>query len=175
MPRATHTATLALCLALTAGCSAGTPAVTSSPYPATSSAANDLGADLPTATGSPTWDNHAATDAHAAAEDAVAAFIRKDLPDREWGPQLAVLLTATGTRDYLGTDSTRPTTDPDNVPGHTLTSGTILGSTAPVNGSPFLATSPVGTDAGTYTVHLSRDDGGTWLVDHFDLPPGTGG
>jgi hypothetical protein len=175
MRRTTHTAALTLCLALAAGCAAA-PTVSTGTSPSASSAANDLGADLPTATGSPTWDDHAAAEAAATADAATAAFIRKDLPDDQWGPQLAVLLTPAAAAAYLGPDPTRPTTDPANVPGQVLRGGAIAGSTAPVNGSPFLATASVRTDAGTYLVHLSRDDTGwPWRVDRFDLPAGTGG
>jgi hypothetical protein len=159
MRRTTHTAALTLCLALAAGCAAA-PTVSTGTSPSASSAANDLGADLPTATGSPTWDDHTAAEAAATADAATAAFIRKDLPDDQWGPQLAVLLTPAAAAAYLGPNPTRPTTDPANVPGQALRGGSIAGSTAPVNGSPFLATASVRTDAGTYLVHLSRDDTG---------------
>jgi hypothetical protein len=132
MRRTTHTAALTLCLALAAGCAAA-PTVSTGTSPSASSAANDLGADLPTATGSPTWDDHTAAEAAATADAATAAFIRKDLPDDQWGPQLAVLLTPAAAAAYLGPNPTRPTTDPANVPGQALRGGSIAGSTAPVN------------------------------------------
>lgn len=171
MPRARRATIAAPVLAVAlavAGCSS-TTTPTPDPTPTTTSGANDVGAAQPTPGASPTWDSGSAAAAGAAADGATGAFVRKDLPYDAWFAQLSPHLSAAAQDAYRDTD-------PANVPGTRRAAGTTPGTTSSVGGSAYLATVPVLTDAGVYTVHLSRIGAGApWLVDHFDLPPGTDG
>lgn len=165
MPHARVLAPLALTLAL-AGCTGG-PAATHPPAPSSVAGAGDAGAVLPTAEASPTWDDHAAAAADVAADTAVAAYLDKSDP-AGWFARLTPHLTAAAVDAYSYTD-------PSLVPGTRLLTATGPGQAVAIGGSGYLAAVPVRTDAGIITARLVRTGAGApWLVDHFDLPPGTG-
>lgn len=153
-------------LALT-GCT-GSPATSSSPPPAAaSSGPGDAGAALPTAEASPTWDDQAAAAADVAADTAVTAYLDKTDP-AGWFARLTPHLTPAAVDAYSYTD-------PTQVPGTRLLTATGPGQAVAIGGSGYLAAVPVRTDAGIITARLVRTGAGApWLVDHFDLPPGTG-
>jgi hypothetical protein len=93
----------------------------------------------------------------AAAEKAVAAFGRPDLPYQQWIDGLYPLMSQAGAAAYEGTD-------PQNVPVHQITGpGRIL------EGSTDVALIvEVPTDAGPYNVSLSRSiTDAAWLADRI--------
>lgn len=165
MPRARIAAPSMLALALlAAGCTTTTP---SEPTPSTAATtdANDYGATLAPSIDSPSWEPADAERAGTEAAAALTAFTRKGLSDDVWWAELKPHLTNAAQEAYAYTD-------PTTVPGRYPTNGDV----AQMDGSGFLATCAIRTDAGTYTVRLSRTGtGDPWLVDHFDLPPEDGG
>lgn len=165
MPRARIAAPSMLALALlVAGCTTTSPS-DPTPSPAATSDATDYGATLAPSGDSPSWEPGDAERAGADAAAALAAFTRKGLSDDVWWAELKPHLTDAAQEAYAYTD-------PTTVPGQYPTNG----DDAQMAGSGFLATCAIRTDAGTYTVRLSRAGAGApWLVDHFDLPSGTGG
>jgi hypothetical protein len=92
-----------------------------------------------------------------AAENAVAAFGRPDLPYQEWINGLYPLMTQTGAAAYEGTD-------PQNVPVRQVTGAGMI-----LEGSTEVALIvQVPTDAGTYNVSLSRSSADApWLADRI--------
>lgn len=120
----------------------------------------------PAGTASATWDTDARQAAASTGVAGVAAFIRKDLDPPTWAAGLTPLLSATAQAAYLGDDPQVPSTDPQNVPGEQVTGA----PQAREGDSPYLAEVTVPTDAGMYSVLLSRDDGGGWLVERYELP-----
>lgn len=93
----------------------------------------------------------------AAAEKAVTAFARPDLPYQQWIDGLYPYLTQTGAAAYEDTDPTR-------IPVHQVTgAGTILPASTEV-----ALIVQVPTDAGPYNVSLSRpNDQSAWLADRI--------
>jgi hypothetical protein len=111
----------------------------------------------------PTWDAASRLAATDAAGALVAAFARPDLDATTWWARLAPLLSTGAQLDYASVD-------PGTVPAHAVTgAATLTGDT-----SPLVATVEVPTDAGTYTVVLSRgDDAHPWLGEKIRPPAGT--
>jgi hypothetical protein len=157
--------TLAALLTLS-GCVAGTNTSDNSPLPSTSATDTPRLTDGPnteppeddaTVVPVPEAAGTSQEAAIAAAENAVAAFGRPDLPYQEWINGLYPLMTQTGAAAYEGTD-------PQNVPVHQVTgAGSIL------DGSTEVALIvQVPTDAGTYNVSLSRASADApWLADRI--------
>jgi hypothetical protein len=120
----------------------------------------------PAGSASATWDTDSRQAAATTGVAGVAAFIRKDLDPPAWAAGLAGLLSEAARAAYLGDDPQVPWTDPANVPGEQVTGAPV----AREGDSPYLAEVQVPTDAGTYSVLLSRDDGGGWLVERYEIP-----
>ncbi len=111
----------------------------------------------------PAWDATQRSNAIAAAEKALTAFARPDLSSTEWWAALSPLLTPQAQQDYQSVD-------PANIPAHKLTgNGTIVDDS-----STYAVSVDVPTDAGTYTIILTRRDGASpWLASRFTPPAGT--
>ncbi len=103
------------------------------------------------------------SNAIAAAEKALTAFARPDLSSTDWWAALSPLLTPQAQQDYQSVD-------PANIPAHKLAgSGTIVDES-----STYAVSVEVPTDAGTYTIILTRRDGASpWLASRFTPPAGT--
>ncbi len=111
----------------------------------------------------PTWDASGRSAAVTSAQAVVAAFTRHDLDPTSWWAGLSPLLSAQAQLDYSGVN-------PASVPAHEVTGvGQIIDDS-----SAAVARVTVPTDAGTYTVILSRT-GGTrpWLAEQIQPPAGT--
>ena len=111
----------------------------------------------------PTWDASARSAAVTSAQAVVAAFARHDLDPTSWWAGLSPLLSAQAQLDYSGVD-------PASVPAHEVTGvGQIVEAT-----SAAVARVTVPTDAGTYTVILSRTgEARPWLAEQIRPPAGT--
>lgn len=111
----------------------------------------------------PTWDAAARSAAVTSAQVVVAAFARHDLDPTSWWAGLSPLLSAQAQLDYSGVD-------PASVPAHEVTGvGQIVEAT-----SAAVARVTVPTDAGTYTVILSRTgEARPWLAEQIKPPAGT--
>lgn len=109
----------------------------------------------------PVWDDASRAGAIAAAETALVAFARPSLAFEEWWSGLSVLLSATAQDTYAYVD-------PAAIPVTTLTGGGVSVDEF----TPAIARIEIPTDAGTYTVVLSREsaDPDGWLVEQL-LPP----
>jgi hypothetical protein len=110
-----------------------------------------------------TWDPAARSAAVACAQGVVAAFARPNLDATTWWAGLSPLLSARAQLDYSGVD-------PAAVPAHEVTgAGSLVDDT-----SASVARVEVPTDAGTYTVVVSRIDGAhPWLAEQIRPPAGT--
>ncbi len=104
---------------------------------------------------------------HAAAVDVAAgsmqAFADRSLGAEAWFANLAPFLSLEAQQDYFGTD-------PQSVPVRRLRGAAELQPPT----SDFLATVTQPTDAGLYTVLLSRTDTGQWQVESLTPPEGSG-
>ncbi|MDA8438489.1 MAG: hypothetical protein M0Z51_06465 [Propionibacterium sp.] len=111
----------------------------------------------------PTWDASARSTAATSAQAVVAAFARHDLDPTSWWAGLSPLLSARAQLDYSGVD-------PAAVPAHEVTGvGQIIDDS-----SAAVAKVTVPTDAGTYTVILSRTgEASPWLAEQIQPPAGT--
>jgi len=111
----------------------------------------------------PAWDDAQRSKAVAAAEKALTAFARPDLSSTDWWAALSPLLTPQAQLDYQSVD-------PANIPAHKVTgAGTIVDES-----STYVVSIAVPSDAGTYTIILTRRDGASpWLASRFTPPPGT--
>ena len=166
MRRAAALAPLAVVLAL-AGCVGGSgtgqpeETVETSNSPASSRPTTSANPTAPkddaTAQAVPEADAHSQTAAISVAEKVVTAFGRPGPGYQTWINGLYPLLTQTGAAAYEDTD-------PANVPVHQVTgAGTILPGSTNVA---LIVTVP--TDAGPYTVSLSRPSGtAPWLADRI--------
>lgn len=170
-----------LVLALVGACSQsdpqGAPATTPAASASVSPAVPDLGRVTPAPRGLvnedteetigprdvPVWDEDSRQAATAAATAAMATFARPDLGYDAWWAQLEPLLAAQAAELYAYVD-------PANIPAHRVTGAASLIDEA----SAYVANVAVPTDAGTYTVVLSRPDGASpWLATRF-VPPQDG-
>lgn len=111
----------------------------------------------PGAHAAPEWDDESRQGAIDAAVTAMVAFARPDADFESWWAQLEPLLTAEAAQDYAYVD-------PATVPARTVNgSGMIVDDT-----SAYLARVAVPTDAGIYTVIVTRTDADApWLVSRF--------
>lgn len=111
----------------------------------------------------PTWDASARSAAVTSAQAVMSAFTRHDLDPTSWWAGLSPLLSAQAQLDYSGVD-------PAAVPAHEVTGvGQIVEDT-----SAAVARVTVPTDAGTYTVILSRTgEARPWLAEQIRPPAGT--
>ncbi len=107
-----------------------------------------------------TWDAASRAGVVEAAQAAMTAFARPGLEFEAWWGELAPLLTQQGQQDYAYVD-------PANVPATTVTgAGSLVDDT-----SAYAAGVEVPTDAGVYTLTLTRTDAhGPWLVARFTPP-----
>jgi len=109
----------------------------------------------------PTWDATSRKAATAAATTAMTAFAQPGLGYDEWWAVLEPLLSAQAQADYAFVD-------PANVPAKAVTGAARLVDES----SAYIAHVSVPTDAGVYTVVLSRIDAGApWLAERI-TPPG---
>lgn len=144
--------------------------------PASSSTPLDLGQFTPAPSGAvdedtgetiapqpvPTWDEPSRTAALEAAQVAMTAFARPSVGYDTWWAELSPLLTQRAQQDYAYVD-------PANVPASTVTGAGALVDES----SAYVATVEVPTDAGTYTLVLTRADGQSpWLTSRFTPPEG---
>lgn len=108
----------------------------------------------------PTWDAAAQTAATDAAQTAMTAFARPTLDYDTWWSDLSPLLTQQAQQDYSYVD-------PANVPASIVTGpGVLVDET-----SAYVALVEVPTDAGTYTLVLTRDSAAApWLTSRFTPP-----
>lgn len=108
----------------------------------------------------PTWDDASRESAVRAGEIAMNAFAKPKLEYDAWWAQLAPLMSYEAQFTYA-------MVDPANVPASKVTQrGHLI-----EEGTAYLARVAVPTDAGTYTVLLSREDAESpWLAERFDPP-----
>lgn len=109
----------------------------------------------------PVWDDASRAGAIGAAEAALSAFAQPSLPAEEWWNGLSPFLSATAQDMYSYVD-------PSTIPVTTLTGPGVSADEF----TPAIARIEIPTDAGTYTVVLSREgaDPEGWLVEQL-LPP----
>lgn len=125
----------------------------------TSSGPNDEGmTQAPPVEASPTWDKDSREAAAAAAADVMTAFARPSLSQGRWWRDLAPMLTPTAREVYKYVAV-------ENVPVREVKDrGEIVDDS-----SPYLATVEIKTDAGPYTVLLSRSgQGAPWLAERIE-------
>jgi hypothetical protein len=147
-----------------------TPASTSTPLdtgqftPAPSGAVDEDTGETIEPQPNPIWDAASRAAAVAAAQTAMTAFARPALDYDTWWAELSPLLTQQAQQDYAYVD-------PANVPATTVTgSGELVDDDASV----FVASVEIPTDAGTYTLVLTRADGqAPWLASRFTPPTGS--
>lgn len=153
---------------LPSGCGRPTPGGSVSSALATATpvapGSNDVGVDLPRPAPPPVWDplsNLAAVDA---ASQVMRTFARPALSGERWFRELSPLLSPAAADVYVGTD-------PAQVPARAVSGvAQLLPST-----SGYIARVAVPTDAGAYTVVLSRkSQAGPWLAERITPPPGLG-
>ena len=112
----------------------------------------------------PVWDDAARADALAAAQTAMTAFARPDVPADAWWAELRPLLSDGGATAYAFVDQTQ-------VPASRVTGPPALAAGADPRGAPYLARVDVPTDAGTYQLLLVRSAAGDpWAVERLDPP-----
>ncbi|MFS0703234.1 hypothetical protein AB6N23_01805 [Cellulomonas sp. 179-A 9B4 NHS] len=144
------------------------------PRPASSSTPLDIGQFTPAPSGAidedtgetitpapvAVWDEASRAGAVAAAKHAMSAFARPGLAYETWWAELAPLLTQQAQQDYAYVD-------PAAVPATAVTgAATLVDET-----SAYVARVQVPTDAGAYTLVLTRADGAApWLVSRFTPP-----
>nr|WP_181716181.1 hypothetical protein [Cryobacterium sp.]QJS06037.1 hypothetical protein [Cryobacterium sp.] len=108
------------------------------------------------------WDDESRASVIAAAETAMTAYARPDLPFDQWWAAVQPLLDQKASQDYAYME-------PSRIAAKQLTGpGVIVDDT-----SAYVATVEVPTNAGTYGLILSRVDGkAPWFVSRFILPEG---
>ena len=165
-----------LCLAMAAvavmvgaGCSndpvpAATTASVTAPAPPPAglggTGTNEDTGELVTTSPVPEWDQASRASALGAAHDVMTAFARPDLPFDQWWAGLQPMLDQQASRDYSSMD-------PSVIPVTTVTGeGSLLDED-----SAYIARVAVPTDAGEYTVLLSRRDADApWLASRMTPP-----
>ena len=133
-------------------------------YPtATPGAVDDDTLETITAAPSPTWDASSSAAAAKAAEAAMRTFARPSLSAQSWWRDLAPLLTQQARQDYADVD-------PANIPARRVTGSARIRPT----GSGYVVEAKVPTDAGVYTLTLTRK-GPTapWLTSRLTPPAGS--
>lgn len=110
----------------------------------------------------PVWDEQSRQSAIAAADAAMRAYARPDLKFDAWWAQLQPLLDQKATADYAYMDPSR------------IVATTVIGTGVLTDEtSPYVAYIDVPTNAGTYSVILSRTDAtAPWLANRFIVPEG---
>lgn len=123
-----------------------------------SSGPNDEHMDEPEVGASPTWDKASRSAASGAAKDVLVAFAQPGQPQGRWWRDLAPMLTPTARETYKYVAV-------ENVPVSKVRgNGRIVDDS-----SPFLATVEFKTDAGAYTVLLSRTgQDAPWLAERIE-------
>lgn len=140
------------------------PRAATGTYPtATPGAIDDDTLETITAAPSPTWDASSRTTAATAAEAAMRTFARPSLSAQSWWRALAPLLTQQARQDYSYVD-------PASIPARRVTGAARILPT----GSGYAAEAQVPTDAGVYTLTLTRTGpGAPWLTSRFTPPAGS--
>lgn len=111
----------------------------------------------------PTWDDASRASAVELATKAMSAFAHPELDYDTWWKAVEPLLTQQAAEDYAYVD-------PVNIPARKVTGPAQLVDET----SAYIAGVEAPTDAGVYTVILSRVDGvSPWLVERFTPPEGT--
>ncbi|MDF2442024.1 MAG: hypothetical protein JWR01_227 [Subtercola sp.] len=157
MKTPTHALTAAVMVVLLTGCAAAhtSPEFTGqAPAQAsTSKGPHDDATVIPV----PDASDASRESAIAAATTVMAVFAEPSLGGQEWMTKMTPLLSPSGYDAYLGTD-------PAQIPAHHVTGpGTVLPGATDV-----ALIVQVPTDAGLYTVSLSRPDtAGAWLADQI--------
>lgn len=133
-------------------------------YPtATPGAVDDDTLETITAAPSPTWDEAARTSAAKAAEVSMRTFARPGLNAVAWWRALAPLLTQQAKQDYSYVD-------PAAIPARRVTGPARLLPSQ----SGYVAEAQVPTDAGVYTLTLTRaDPTAPWRTSRFTPPAGS--
>lgn len=108
----------------------------------------------------PSWDRASRAAALRAATRVMRAFARPRVPEARWWADLAPLLSTQAQLDYAGTD-------PASVPASRLTGRARVAQVPSVR----VVRVQVPTNAGTYTVTLSRRDAASaWLAERLAPP-----
>lgn len=179
-PRIVRAAIAAAIVLGVAACSGpATPAMTLSPAPATATRAVGHASGAATAQPTPTlraqdapmdddgeqtgaspsappvWDDASRAAALNAASAAIALWARPGVDGTTWWHDLSPTLSAGAREAYVGTD-------PASIPVHNPGPGTLTDTS-----SVYLATVAFSTDAGAWTVLLSRQASGAWLVERI--------
>ena len=130
-----------------------------SPAPNASDAPPDDGV-TPGQHEAPEWDEKSRAEATDAAVKAMTAFARPTLDYDTWWSEVEPLLTIQAAQDYAYVD-------PATIPASAVTGpGVIVDDT-----SAYLARVEVPTNAGTYTLIVSRTNAASpWLVSRFNPP-----
>lgn len=163
---------IATTVLLAAGCSSDpelseTPSVTAEATtpasPSTTGAINEDTGEVVTTAPVPVWDDASRESAVTAAETVLSAFAQPDLSFDQWWAQVQPLLDQKASRDYSYMD-------PAVIPVTEVTGeGTLLDED-----SAYVARVEVPTDAGLYTVIMSRADANApWLTSRITPPEGS--
>lgn len=111
----------------------------------------------------PVWDDKAEASAVQIAGDVMTAYSRPTLTRDEWWAGIAPYLDAIAARDYAWVD-------PASIAATRVSTGSI---TVARGASDRVAIATVPTDAGAYTLTLSRLDAKSpWQVSRIELPKG---
>lgn len=157
---------------LTVGCSSDpepsdttsvTTEATTPAGPPTAGAINEDTGEVVTTAPVPVWDDASRESAVTAAETVLSAFAQPDLSFDQWWAQVQPLLDQKASRDYSYMD-------PAVIPVTAVTGeGTLLDED-----SAYVARVEVPTDAGLYTVIMSRGDANApWLTSRITPPEGS--
>ena len=136
------------------------PSATATPPPVSDGDEPMEALDGAGATQAPVWDEAARTEAQTLAQQAMTAYARPDLPAEQWWAGFSSFLSDQATYDYQWVD-------PAAVAARAVTGQAAVTDDSSV----YLAQLTVPTDAGTYGVLLSREDGPTpWRVERITPP-----
>lgn len=161
----------ALALAALTGCT--TPPTDTAPSPSETDHAHEYGhahgqidsdtGEVITSQPVATLDVDARTTAEATADQAMRAYARPSLDAQTWWTELSALMTQQARQDYQYVQ-------PSAIPANTITGPAALTDDT----SAYVVHVDVPTNAGIYTVILTRQDGASsWLVARI-TPPTTG-
>lgn len=134
-----------------------------STVPPTAGAINEDTGEAVTTAPVPVWDETSRGSAVSSAEEVVRAFAQPELDFDQWWAQIQPLLDQKASRDYSYMD-------PAVIPATEVTGeGKLLDED-----SVYVARVEVPTDAGTYTVIMSRTDAvAPWLTSRITPPEGS--